>query len=99
MEDEYPNLLFAVDGEVYSLGGLQTVVIGGAYSVDKHYRLTWGFHWWPDEQPSPEIRAKVEQSLAEHGWQVDAVPSHTVPLKYEPVEVYQILMINRGLIM
>ena len=88
VEDEYPNLLFAVDGEVYNLGGHQTVVIGGAYSVDKHYRLARGWNWWPDEQPSPETRARVEQVLAERDWQVDVVLSHTVPLKYEPVEVF-----------
>ena len=88
VEDEYPNLLFAIDGEVYDLGGLQTVVIGGAYSIDKYYRLARGYNWWPDEQPSPETKANVEQSLVEHGWKVDVVLSHTVPLKYEPVEVF-----------
>ena len=35
IEDEYPNLLFAKDGEVYDLDGHKTLVIGGAYSVDK----------------------------------------------------------------
>ncbi len=88
VEDEYPNLLFAIDGEVYNLDGHQTIVIGGAYSVDKHYRLARGWNWWPDEQPSPETQARVEQVLAERDWQVDVVLSHTVPLKYEPVEVF-----------
>ena len=32
IEDEYPNLLFAKDGEVYDLDGRKTLVIGGAYS-------------------------------------------------------------------
>ena len=88
VEDAYPNLLFAIDGEVYDLGGAQTIVIGGAYSVDKHYRLAKGWNWWDDEQPSDEIKAKVERTLVQHGWQIDAVLSHTVPLKYEPVEVF-----------
>ena len=35
VEDAYPNLLFAVDGEVYDLGGIETLVIGGAYSIYK----------------------------------------------------------------
>lgn len=39
VEDAYPNLLFAKDGEVYDLDGQSTLVIGGAYSVDKWYRL------------------------------------------------------------
>ena len=37
-EKEYPNILFAIDGEVYNLDGNKTMTIGGAYSVDKYYR-------------------------------------------------------------
>ena len=88
VEDDYPSLLFAIDGEVYDLDGLQTIMIGGAYSVDKYYRQMMGWSWWEDEQPSEDIKAKVEQSLTDRNWQIDAVLSHTVPLKYEPVEVF-----------
>lgn len=88
MEDTYPNLLFAKDGEVYDLDGRQALVIGGAYSVDKYYRLSRGWGWWADEQPSPEIKARVEASIEQMGWMVDIVLSHTTPLKYEPVEVF-----------
>ena len=83
-----PNLLFAIDGEVYDLDGIKTIAIGGAYSVDKYYRLAMGWNWWADEQPSAEIKAKVEQALAARDWNIDIVLSHTVPLKYEPVEVF-----------
>ena len=86
VEDDYPSLLFAIDGEVYQLGGHQTVVIGGAYSVDKEARLASGRPWWADEQPSAEIKAAVERSLSARGWKVDVVFSHTTPLKYEPPE-------------
>ena len=88
VEDEYPNLLFAVDGENYDLDGLQAIAIGGAYSVDKHYRQAMGWNWWADEQPSPETKARVERVLAERDWKIDVVLSHTVPLRYEPVEVF-----------
>ena len=60
VEDVYPNILFARDGDVYDLDGKSTLVIGGAYSVDKYRRLTFGWNWWPDEQPSEEIKKKVE---------------------------------------
>lgn len=33
MEKEYPNILFAKDGEIFNLNGLKTVAIGGAYSM------------------------------------------------------------------
>ena len=88
VEDAYPNLLFAVDGEVFDMGGLKTIAIGGAYSVDKYYRLANGWNWWPDEQPTSEMKKGIEKCLDYQHWKVDVVLSHTVPLKYEPVEVF-----------
>lgn len=87
-EKEYPSLLFAKDGEVFDLNGRQTIVIGGAYSIDKMVRLIYGYGWWPDEQPSDEIKQYVERQLDGLGWRVDVVLSHTTPLKYEPVEMF-----------
>lgn len=65
-EENYPNLLFAKDGEIFTLGGLQHLVIGGAYSVDKFYRLMRRYGWWEDEQPSDEIKRYVEAQIAVH---------------------------------
>lgn len=52
---EHPNQYFAIDGAVYTIftsdRTLTALVCGGAYSVDKDYRLRRGWHWWPDEQP------------------------------------------------
>ena len=85
VEDAYPHILFAKDGEVYDLEGKRTFVIGGAYSVDKAYRILCGYGWWPDEQPSEEIKRKIEEKLAELSWNVDVVLTHTAPLRYEPI--------------
>ena len=87
-EPEYPDILFAIDGEVYELDSYRCIVIGGAYSVDKFYRLEKGYGWWLDEQPSPEIKARVEKKLATIGNEVDIVLTHTCPRKYEPVETF-----------
>lgn len=87
-EEAFPNILFAVDGEVYDFDGYQCIVIGGAYSVDKYYRLSQGWHWWSDEQPSDEIKQRVERRLAEFNYSIDIVLSHTCPMKYEPAEVF-----------
>ena len=84
-EPEFPNFLFAKDGEIYELCGWRCIAIGGAYSIDKKYRKR-GLNWWEDEQPSDEIKARVETRLAEENWKVDAVLSHTCPLKYIPIE-------------
>ena len=88
VEDEFPNLLFAADGSYFSLDGVQTFVMGGAYSVDKDIRLARNWGWWPDEQPDDEARQWAEQQLEKHGWHTDIVLTHTTPLRYEPVEVF-----------
>ena len=62
------------------------MAIGGAYSVDKYYRLARGYGWWEDEQPSDEIKAYVERQIGEKYF--DAILSHTCPFKYEPIEMF-----------
>ena len=83
-EEKYPSLLFAKDGEIFDLEGLRHLVIGGAYSVDKYYRLSHGANWCPDKQPSEEIKQYVEAQIKEKSF--DIVLSHTCPFKYEPTE-------------
>ena len=85
-EEEYPSVLFAKDGEIYDLEGIRHIAIGGAYSVDKNYRLLHGLAWWPDEQPSEETKRRVERLLDVRGWQMDLVLTHTCPLRYKPLE-------------
>jgi len=87
VEEQFPSILFAKDGEIYNLNGMQAIAIGGAYSIDWMLRIP-GRSWWPDEQPSDKVKTQVEQTLDQLGWKVDVVLSHTVPLKYEPVEVF-----------
>lgn len=87
VEEQYPSILFAKDGELYNLNGLRAFAIGGAYSIDCMYRIP-GRSWWPDEQPSPEVKKQIEKTLDQLDWSVDVVLSHTVPLKYVPVEAF-----------
>ncbi len=88
VEKEYPNLLFARDGEIYDFDGRRSIVIGGAYSVDKYYRLLHGMPWFEDEQPSAGTRACVEAQLEKIRWHIDVVLSHTLPTRYVPVEAF-----------
>jgi len=88
VESAYPNILFPMDGEVFDFDGASAIVIGGAYSVDKYYRLVRGWRWIEDEQPSPAIKAAVEAALEKRDYRVDYVLTHTCPLRYEPVEVF-----------
>lgn len=73
VEKEFPNLIFAKDGQIYEFNGKRYIAIGGAYSVDKFYRLSRGIKWFDNEQPSDEIKAEVEQVLTENSWKVYGV--------------------------
>lgn len=88
IEEQYPSIIFAKDGEIYDFGGKKAVAIGGAYSVDKYYRLSGGGKWFPTEQPDDEIMDYVERNLAENNWRVDYVFSHTCPKRHEPTDLF-----------
>lgn len=87
VDEEHPNILFAEDGEIYDLDGKKALAIGGAYSVDKFYRLQRGFGWWADEQPSELTKRKVEGVVNECK-DIDIILSHTCPKKYIPTEMF-----------
>ena len=86
IEDDYPNLIFLKNGEIYTINNKKVLVIGGAYSIDKNIRLLYGWHWFKDEQLSKsEMNTILEKYQGTH---VDVILSHTSPKKYEPVEVF-----------
>lgn len=86
VENAYPDILYAADGEIYELEGRSVLTVGGAYSVDKEWRLAHGYHWFADEQISGECMDEIEAKLAGRHWRVDTVLTHTCPLRYEPSE-------------
>ena len=88
IEEVFPNLLFAKDGEIYDLEGHRAIVIGGAYSVDKYYRLQTELGWFADEQPSLKTKIHMEEVLNRLDWKIDTVLSHTCPEKYIPTEAF-----------
>ena len=57
-QPDYPNILFAWDGEVYDFDGKKAIAVGGADSVDKYYRLANGLPWFPTEQPDAVIKKR-----------------------------------------
>jgi 3-oxoacid CoA-transferase subunit A len=87
---EYPNQYFAIDGAIYKIKTperwLNALVCGGAYSVDKYYRLQNHWNWWPDEQPNELIKGLVR--LMVHDFPIDIMLTHTCPLRFEPKELF-----------
>lgn len=88
IQSEYPHIVFAKDGSVYDFVGHQCLVCGGAYSVDKDYRLRRGYRWFADEQPNKQIKEQVETRLSDLDNKIDIILTHTCPQKYIPTEVF-----------
>lgn len=85
-EDEFPNIKYLQDGEVYTFNGKRALVIGGAYSVDKEYRLVNGWQWFPTEQLNAAERENITQKYA--GQHFDFVFSHTCPYPWMPFDKF-----------
>jgi len=86
IEKNYPNLIFAKDGEIYNIDKKRVLVIGGAYSVDKEYRIIYGHRWFKDEQLTKEEMDIIFDKVK--GSHFDVVLTHTCPYKYEPKEMF-----------
>ena len=93
VEKRCPKIKYALDfPAVYEIPledtDCTTLVLPGAYSVDKEYRLINGWSWFPQEQLSlPEKMASVKL-LADYGSNFNLILSHTAPLKYEPIDLF-----------
>ena len=86
-QPEYPNIYYASDaGGIYYINGRKTLVVPGAYSVDKYYRLARGWSWFSNEQLSPQEMAALESMAA--GQYFDLVLSHTCPYTYRPTDLF-----------
>ncbi len=87
-EPKYPNILFAIDGEIYNFEGRKYVVAGGAHSVDKMRCIKENKPFWEDEMPNDEIKAKVEAALQKENNIIYGIMTHTCPIKYLPNEMF-----------
>lgn len=100
MEEAFPNIRYFVDGKIYNLLGYKCLVIGGAYSVDKWYRLARAGYskneaetadpkkcgWFKNECLTAAEMAAIMEKVK--GESVDFVLSHTCPLSWEPTDLF-----------
>lgn len=87
-EPKYPNIYFAIDGEVYTFEGKKYMVVGGAHSVDKMRCLEEGEPFWEDEMPDDIIKARVEKRLNLENNKIYGMMTHTCPIDYIPTEMF-----------
>ena len=86
VEKAFPHLLFAKSGEIFTICDKTFLIIGGAYSVDKPFRLQRGYAWWPDEQLNEEEKDAILKNISPVPKYFNYVCTHTAPLSCEPKE-------------
>lgn len=86
---DYPSILYPKICGHYKVLGENAFIMGGAYSVDKHFRLSQQemgdkrWRWFYDEQMTSQERFICWQSLHEKP-SYKYMFTHTCPLKYIP---------------
>lgn len=91
IETEFPLIRYFVDGGEYIVNDKSILTIGGAYSIDKYYRLAQagyrGFSgWFKDEQLSESERDGILSKII--GKHYDFVLTHTAPINLEPTDLF-----------
>lgn len=92
IEPARPHIRYLMDGLEYNFGGHNALILGGAYSIDKYWRLShydknapWT-GWFKDEQLTEEEMSIIEDNVK--GEKYDFVFSHTCPLSWQPTDLF-----------
>ena len=85
---KYSAIHYFVDGNSYIIDNHSVLVIGGAYSIDKNYRLSKGYpyQWFENEQLSVKEREEIFDRIK--GQEFDFVLTHTCPRVWEPTDLF-----------
>ena len=101
-DPRFPNLRAFLDYGFYDINGYTCLIIGGAYSVDKYYRLESAMlteetnnpkksGWFNNEQLTKEEMNDCLQSVKlfnTTGKTVDFIMTHTCPYSYQPTDMF-----------
>ena len=86
VEKEFPNIHYALDSVAeYNINGHNTLIIPGAYSIDKFYRLKRGWRWFPQEMLTQKEMDEGLKILKPH---YDLILSHTCAIEDEPTHLF-----------
>lgn len=108
VEPKFTNIRYLKDGGKYVINNLSVLTIGGAYSIDKDYRLKrYGLDvdapeeacvkagWFPQEQLTNIERDVILNKVK--GLNFDLILTHTCPLQWEPHDLFM-TEINQALV-
>lgn len=98
IDPQCPSLMFTTVYGEYEIIGKKAYVMGGAYSIDKWYRLeqySLGFHnyrWFYDEQMSESEMMSAYSAMEIESFRCnrpyDFILTHTCPISYEPFDKF-----------
>jgi 3-oxoacid CoA-transferase subunit A len=100
VDSSFPLIRYFMDGGEYNINGHSVLAIGGAYSIDKWYRLARAGYskneaeiadpkkcgWFKDECLTAEEMEVIGNKVANKHY--DFVFSHTCPLSWEPTDLF-----------
>ena len=101
LEEEFPLIRYFLDYGEYTINGFKCAVIGGAYSVDKYYRLARAgiidktdpryfnpkiTHWFYNELLSEKEMNDAMEILSNKHY--DFIFTHTCPISWEPTDLF-----------
>ena len=86
MQDKWPKIRYFKDWGVYTIDSYKVAVVGGAYSVDKFYRLQNNLRWFEDEQLDTDEMIHCTRDFT--NLKVDVVLTHTCPKSWEPTDMF-----------
>ncbi len=92
VDDFYDNIRYFVDGGEYVINGHPCLVLGGAYSIDKWYRIEQAqlrgtrSYWFADEQLTEYEMKEISERVL--GKRFDFVFTHTTALSWEPNDLF-----------
>lgn len=72
------SIIHLMRGQVYTIEDKKFFVMGGAMSIDKHYRVP-NISWWEEEVPSYKECEEGFNNLEAQNWEVDYIITHTGP--------------------
>ena len=99
-DPHFDHIHYFMDGGEYTINGYSVLTIGGAYSVDKWYRLARAGYapgeaetanpkkcgWFKDELLTAEEMEAIANKVANKEY--DFVFSHTCPVSWEPTDLF-----------
>ena len=83
---ESNGIYFADNGTILNINDKRCLIVGGAYSVDKPWRLERGNAWWENEELTEAELDSIFDAV--NGKEFDFIFTHTCPHNFMPREMF-----------